>query len=717
MLSRLRASTVQTLAAAFATFLLPANSHGQSTSQPAPGPPRKTLDQLLAESRREPIFKPDFITIQGSAASPDQVKAIEASDRLIGSAQEAALAGDFAKAAADTGEARRIREELLGPGHHSSVTASIMAATWSDVSKLADALRSDYAKTEKNQRDARVASDAGQYAEAVRLARGVVKTRTLLVGKDSPALVEPLRTVGASLTELRSWQDAEDVLQRALALSKTSFGETHPMTALVLDRLGWLQLGRGASGKALEHLESSLGVLRNTVGETIETAEVMDNLGTAVAVTGASERAERLKIRALVVRQIVAGEESKEAGISLSNLGWLYSRMGRTDDALSLRKRALAIFREKLGKKHPYTQVEMLNLAQSYSANQKYAETAELLEGPVEEDMQYKGRMTLEIVDRSTRLGMVYLRADQWEKGRKLLDRSMKLAKQMHEEGDVRSAKEALRHLLTVLQGERMLEESLAGFELLRKWDSAVKPEPKAALRRDVDLGSLYIGLGRPAEAKELLSQAVETARTLNGGEPREILAALSTLAVAYEKLSNLEEAEKAWEEVLRLTEKAVPGRTPSHAFALRNLGRIYSLLKRYDQAMFTFDDARKILDESPTADPADEVRFNWEYAECLAAQGKKADAIKHMDEAMVISKSLVEKSKLVHARALLAKTQVRYLQLLDDSAEGSRASALRAEAIDILRQLQQAKALDAEDQTALRELSKKGEPGKGGDN
>jgi tetratricopeptide (TPR) repeat protein len=679
---------------------------GQPTTQPRPGPPKKTLEQLVTESKREAILAPEVVTVAGKPPTSDEMASLKKAVELLEAAAKAASSGDFAKAAADAEEARRIREEILGFGNHWTLSASAAANTWSGVAKLAEGLRADFAKTEKDQPKAREYYESGKYAKAVELARAIVDTRAPLAGKDSPSLVEPLRTMGAALTELRVMQDADAALNRALTISSEALGKSHPTTALVLDRLGWLQLCQGKSSKAAETLERSLGILKRAVGETAETAEVMDNFGTAATMNGAPERGERLKVRSLVIRQVVVGLESKDVGVSLSNLAWLYNRSGRPEEVIPLRQRALAIFRARLGMEHPYTQVEMLNLAQAYVTNQKYAETAALLEGPVAQDRKHKGPVTLEMAGRSTRLGMVYLRAGRWSDGRKLLRRTMRLIRGMYKTGDARVAQEALRQLLTVYQGERMLKESAAGFELLRGWESSESREPAVVVRRDVDLASLYVDLGRVEEAKMLLEEVTESVRASPGANARDLMSTLSVLALANERTGNLDESERLWDEVLLLTERTVRGRTPPHAFALRGLGRVYARQKRFDQAVFTLEDARDILDNSPGADKADLIRMNWDHVECLAAMGKKADAVKLLDEALALARSQYNKTKQAYAQAMLAKTLVRLVAALDDPPDGHRREELKVEAIDALRHLDRCGALDAEDERALKELS-----------
>jgi tetratricopeptide (TPR) repeat protein len=123
-----------------------------------------------------------------------------------------------------------------------------------------------------------------------------------------------LNNAGVYLRVRGQYQEAEPLLQEALAIGEKQYGINHPDTAYLLNNLANLYWNRGKY-----------------------------------------DEAEALYQRALAIREKALGPEHPKTAHTLHNLASLYSKQGKYDEAEALYQRALAIREKGLGPEHPDT--------------------------------------------------------------------------------------------------------------------------------------------------------------------------------------------------------------------------------------------------------------------------------------------------------------------------------------------------------------------------
>ncbi len=680
-----------------------------ATDAPPTSQPRlPTHAELVAAASARPLITPEYRKPDGSELSGTEAEELRKVERLVASAIALRRDGQYAKARDEMKQALPIAQKLLGPTQHMFVTvvsasASIDMRLGAPPDEKARLIESD-----KQEKLAIEAIKGGLYAEARSAARSAIEIREKLFGKEHPELIEPLRILGNALTELRALEEATTVLARALELSERAYGKAHPQTALVLDRIGWLQIYQSKNEDAAASLRRALFILSSTVGENAETAETMDNLGTAL---GASRsdfiEAVNHKLRALVIREKVLGPRSKDTAISLSNLAWLYARSGLRDEVIPLRKRALEIFEETLGPKHRDTLVEKSNLAQSYRGLGQLEEALQAYQSMVEMDEGIDAALEQGAINRLMMVGMLQLETGKQLDGEKTLRLAFEKAVRFHEVGEHGAAINELDQIALAYQSRRMLEDAVLVREKIQQFDDARADRTnELAIRRSVQLGRIYPEVGRAKDGVRVLERTVKLARAYYGDGEREMTGPLLALAYAQLEAGDLSDASRTCTEVMRIVEEKFSRSALNAAYALHTLGKVQMAQKNFAVAQFSLEEAREIIEKSQMDDPVKYVALMRDLSVCHLEGDEPQKAVQIMRDAMETCRKM--KSPYPMQLKTMQTNTLKYLidaMVKDSSADRAERDKLLDELKQRLQELRDARALTADMKTWMQEL------------
>ncbi len=409
-----------------------------------PQSPAQTIDhkQLMENISKQPLKEETFAGESGKPLSEEERQEVEKSATLMASADDARIEGKYKDASKAVDEALGILRKLLGTRNHRTVSAQIEQRLLKNILALSAEKQAKVAQADKALAEAKSAHDGGDYAKAQELASQAVRVYEVELAKDTPALVPALVAFSRAEIELKHMEAAESALDRALVIAESSYGKNHPQVARVLDRQGWLLLNLGKHREAIQAMTRSVRIFRSSMGETAELAEVLDNLGTALALLPDYNRALASKLRAYFIRQQVLGPEAKDTGVSISNLAWLYARGGEEQqkEVIPLRKRALAIFKRELGPDHPYTLLEMANLAASYRTEDMDDDALQLYRELIARDEAAPEPVSDRMIERRIMLGAFLLRRMNMEEGMRHLSVAADLAVKLRKQGDPENA-------------------------------------------------------------------------------------------------------------------------------------------------------------------------------------------------------------------------------------------------------------------------------------
>jgi tetratricopeptide (TPR) repeat protein/predicted Ser/Thr protein kinase len=194
-------------------------------------------------------------------------------------------------------------------------------------------------------------ADAGDYVGALALAREALATATML-GWDP--LEAEARLLAASIHgELGDYEDVTRELRAAYKLAVTSGNDALAARAsIMLLRVYGYQLARAREGLAWADVAEAL-LERLDRGESLDAAQLANNIALAHEVLGDYDESERWHMRALELRTRVLTADHPETGHSYANLGNLALRRNDLDAALRWHQRALAVRSAGLGPNHP----------------------------------------------------------------------------------------------------------------------------------------------------------------------------------------------------------------------------------------------------------------------------------------------------------------------------------------------------------------------------
>jgi len=230
----------------------------------------------------------------------------------------------------------RIRRHLLGPDHPDVA---------SSYNCLANLLRKTCHRSLG--KPPRVGSqhrvDNEQQQLVVLLYRRAILIRERTLGRDSPALAATLSNLSVQLTRDGSPEDIDEgerLLRRGLEIRQQVYGEEHYEVAHSLNLLGNLmQYQRKDYAEAEKLYTKSLRIRCKYYSRHSErVGQTLNNLAALARAQGQPERAERLLVECLEIREKVSGGVHPETHKTAQQLMQLYRNQGRTEDVARIRK-------------------------------------------------------------------------------------------------------------------------------------------------------------------------------------------------------------------------------------------------------------------------------------------------------------------------------------------------------------------------------------------
>lgn len=182
----------------------------------------------------------------------------------------------------------------------------------------------------------------GNLQKALEYHRRALAIREHAFGEEHPSFALSLNNLGNVLSDLESASAAKPFFLRALAIREKVLGPEHQDTAQTLYNLAIIYADEGNFQKSVETNERAAAIYEKTLGAESYALSYPLNLLALIyhQTTTDYDKAEKLYLRAVAIKEKSQGLFHPELGGTFSNLANLYALRGETEKALAVRARA-----------------------------------------------------------------------------------------------------------------------------------------------------------------------------------------------------------------------------------------------------------------------------------------------------------------------------------------------------------------------------------------
>jgi len=437
----------------------------------------------------------------------------------------------------------------------------------------------------------------GEMDEALTVAREAVAMAEAVGQEDEISLSTKLNSLGILLMHARRFDESERVLKRSLELRRRHLDEKHVYVATSLNNLAVLyderahaQHGLEAYREAKRAYEEALALWIRIHGDDhLDVALTRSNLGALEVRLGDFEAARAHLEAALEIRRRRLGPDHPDVALVLFHLGDMYVQAGNFPEARKHLEEALRRRQARLGEGHPETSRVRLELGRLELRLGRFTEAIPFLRTAREGYRKATSDRDPQTVEAAIALGLALQCTGKEAEGRVMVASALSVAE------DRATAASDLNTMAWQLMevGRLAVAEpaSRSGLEYAR---SVYGDEHEATADHEHTLASILLSAGRPEEAEPLTRRALETRRARLGEKNGYVVSSLATLGTALEGQGRFEEAEKLVREAIALSDEVAPD-------GLSDAAGLYVRLGGLRQRAGDLDDAERNLREALT--------------------------------------------------------------------------------------------------------------------
>ncbi len=353
-----------------------------------------------------------------------------------------------------------------------------------------------------------------------------------------------MEVMAASYEQIGDLEEADELLGRALDLTRKETGERSAATASVLAHLASLRNEQGDADAADSLYREALAIKRDELSpDHPDLSRSINGLATILSRAGEFEEAETLYREALELRREAHGEEHEHVAATMRNLGILLGRQDRLDEAAELMEEALEIERQVLGPSHLQVSETATSLAVAYSQQGDSEAARPLLEEALEIKTQTLGEEHPSLLATINNLGVITERLGDYTTADSLYGRTLDLAEatygRYHPSVGMTTSN---RGTLARRQGdyETALERYREALEIQDTVYDSQHPEIAGQLK---NIAHALDGLERYDEAESYFLEALDHAETVYGADSPRMEEFLRDTAAFYESQGDQETA------------------------------------------------------------------------------------------------------------------------------------------------------------------------------
>lgn len=350
----------------------------------------------------------------------------------------------------------------------------------------------------------------GQLEVAEELVREALATREDLLPSQHPAVIESVNQLGVIVGRLRRFEEAETLLDRALAARRR--GGDHELVATTLNNLGNLYWRQGLLAEAEAQHRQALG-LREGLGDPVRIGDSANNLGVLINAQTRYREAVPFLERALAAHLEAFGPDHPTPAVALNNLGSSELGLGRWREAEKNFRRAATIWQKAYGPNHVRTQRAEYNVASTLRLQGRTAQSLQMLRALLRRQESAESRDEQEIARTLSLLGRVQMQVGDLQTAEETLDRALTMRTEILGAEHV-STLTTRTYAAELARLRGRLQEAEAELRSLVELTPRLFGDDNAATARArYQLSLTLIELGQPDEVEDLLRLALEARR------------------------------------------------------------------------------------------------------------------------------------------------------------------------------------------------------------
>jgi serine/threonine-protein kinase len=438
----------------------------------------------------------------------------------------------------------------------------------------------------------------GSYEQAEPLLEQALATRTQVLGDSHPEVAASLHALGRLHTDTGSFDRAESLFKQALAGQRAALGDGAEVAQTLVSMAG-LYVAEGKLEEAEPLYRQALQILEEKPGGSDqEIARGLTGLSSLYWSQGRYDEAEPLLLRALQIHESAATRNSREMAIVLSDLGQLYARKSQFDKGERLLRDGHATLEEVLGDDHPSTAMSLMALARLLAEQNRYDEAERLLRQALTTLQNAYDNNHPVVGECLNELALLSWSRGSFDEAEIFLRQALAIGERTLGPGhpDIAAGSNSLGALY-VSQGRFADAEEVFRRALEILEESLAPDHPFAAVVR-VNLADVLGAQGEHAEAIGLCRRAVLINDQALGAEHPDAAHSRRVLANLYAECGRYTEAEELLQQALSVQEQALGPAHTSVASVLSGLCAVHKSLGRYDQALQSCERALEIDQE-----------------------------------------------------------------------------------------------------------------------
>jgi eukaryotic-like serine/threonine-protein kinase len=337
----------------------------------------------------------------------------------------------------------------------------------------------------------------------------VGKVRNELTGQ--PAIkAQMLNTLGKVHGKLGLHDQGSSLLEEALELRISIFGEEHTEVAASLNDLGIIFTNQGEYEEAERYLRKALDMRRRLSGpDSEDLAGSYTAFANLVHYTGDYEQAEDLYKQALGILERARGPEHRKTAVAMLNLATILHRRGDLDRAEEMHMGALEINRNVLGPEHPLVATSENNLGLLLAEMGRHSDAKKNISNALNTRQQIYGDEHPVVLTSMNNLASIFVDMGNFEDAEVYYRRSLELRKKIHGKESM-SVAIALNNLADLLRKKGNLDEAItANLEAVETVTNVQGPDHPAV---GIITGNLALKIrlrGDADEAEQIYRQSL----------------------------------------------------------------------------------------------------------------------------------------------------------------------------------------------------------------